>query len=269
MTNDAPKSNDPAPEETVVLAGSEAHSERAEALARQLGLRLVSDAQEAGSAGLTLICGDDGLSLTGGGQTLRDDFTHMLPRLRPGNLQGELIVRAARIKSEGGRALSVVDATAGFGEDSLLLAAAGHSVRLFEYNPLIAALLTDAVRRALEIPGLRDAASRMEVAECDSTSALPGLTPPPDVVVLDPMFPARAKSSLNKKKFQLLHLLELPCADEDALLRAAIGASPRRIVIKRPLKGAYLAGVKPAYSLTGKTIRYDCLTFPGTQANML
>lgn len=43
---------------------------------------------------------------------------------------------------------------------------------------------------------------------------------------------------------------------------AAIAASPRKIVIKRPLKGPYLADIKPDYSLVGKAIRYDCFLAP-------
>ena len=73
------------------------------------------------------------------------------------------------------------------------------------------------------------------------------------------MFPEKRKSSLTKKKFQLIHELEKPCDDEEELLGAALSAHPRRIVIKRPLKGPYLAGIKPDYSIKGKTIRYDCL----------
>jgi 16S rRNA (guanine1516-N2)-methyltransferase len=62
-----------------------------------------------------------------------------------------------------------------------------------------------------------------------------------------------------KKKFQVLHQLEQPCTDETELLDAAVSAGPRKIVIKRPLKGPYLAGRKPDYSLKGKAIRYDCI----------
>ena len=73
------------------------------------------------------------------------------------------------------------------------------------------------------------------------------------------MFPGRQKSGLVKKKAQLLQKLEKPCEDEEGLLQAAVSAGPRKIVIKRPLKGPFLAGRKPDYSITGKTIRYDCL----------
>ena len=41
-----------------------------------------------------------------------------------------------------------VDATAGLGEDSLLLAAAGFEVTLCEADPVIAVLLEDALTRA-------------------------------------------------------------------------------------------------------------------------
>ena len=210
---------------------------------------------------LTLQRRPEGLTLTDGSLTLRGDFTGMLPRLRPGSLQGELLVRAARIKGLD-RPAAVIDATAGLGEDALLLAAAGFSVTLYERDPVIAALLRDALSRAAERPELAEAVGRMAFFEEDSIEALAKLPEPPDVILLDPMFPARQKSGLIKKKFQLLQQLEQPCADEEALLGAAVAARPRKVVIKRPAKGPYLAGMKPSYSLAGKAIRYDCLVLP-------
>ena len=84
----------------------------------------------------------------------------------------------------------------------------------------------------------------------------------PDVIYLDPMFPERQKSGLVKKKFQLIHYLEAPAENEETLMQAAIDARPFKIVVKRPAKGPYLAGLKPSYSLDGKAIRYDCYVFP-------
>ena len=40
---------------------------------------------------------------------------------------------------------------------------------------------------------------------------------------------------------------------------SAIKANPKKVVIKRPLTGEYLAGIKPNYSIKGKAIRYDCI----------
>lgn len=214
-------------------------------------------ADELRRAGLELRHDEDGLVLEGDGMVLRASFDDMKRRMLPGRLNRELLVRACKIK--GVATPRLVDATAGLGQDSLLLAAAGFTVTLFECNPVIALLLADAVERARLDPELAEAAGRMHVVEGDSIAGLRGLPAAPDVVYLDPMFPGRTKSAAVKKKFQLLHRLEMPCQDEKALLDAALGARPRKIVIKRPIKGPYLAGVKPSYELCGKAVRYDCI----------
>lgn len=208
--------------------------------------------------GLVLSEEKDGLHIKSEGQDLHCDFRKLLPRLRQSNLQQELLVKAAKIKNKG-RILKAVDATAGLGEDSFLLAAAGFSVKLYERNPVIAALLKDAVKRASEEPDLAEIAGRMEVLEADSIIALKDIPEQPDVIFLDPMFPPKDKNSLTKKKFQLLHCLEEPCMDEEELLQSAVLAGPHKIVIKRPLRSAYLGNRRPDYSLKGKAIRYDVI----------
>ena len=212
---------------------------------------------EAEKYALILCYDENGLSLTGAGQTMRGDFTRMLPRLRQNNLRGELLIKAAKIKGTE-KTLTALDATAGLGEDSLLLAAAGYNVRLYEYDPVIAALLSDALKRAKKIPELCDAVSRMELTVGDSIEGMKNTEFPPDVILLDPMFPERQKSALVKKKFQVLHCLEKPCSDENELFNAALSAQPKKIVIKRPLKSAFLAGIKPSYSIRERQ-SLDCV----------
>ncbi len=214
-------------------------------------------ADELMRAGLELRHDENGLMLEGDGMVLRASFDDMKRRLLPGKINRELLVRACKIK--GVAAPRLVDATAGLGQDSLLLAAAGFTVILFECNPVIALLLVDAVERARLDSELAEVASRMHVMEGDSVAALRAFDESVDVIYLDPMFPGRMKSAAVKKKFQLLHKLEAPCDGEAALLDAALAARPRKVVIKRPLKGPYLGGVKPDYELRGKAVRYDCI----------
>ncbi len=204
--------------------------------------------------------GGDGLELVGNGMVLRADFMRLLPRLRPDRLGRELLVRAARVR--GVASPTVVDATAGLGEDSLLLAAAGFSVTMFEKDPVIASLLRDALERASNEPQLTKVVSRMRLVEGDSVVGLREMGFAPDVVFLDPMFPERTKSAAVKKKFQLLHLLERPCDNECELLEAALAARPRKVVVKRPPKGPALAGARPSHSLAGKAVRYDVIVPP-------
>ena len=210
--------------------------------------------------GLELRRDDEGLALVGDGMVLRADFSRLLPRLRADRIGRELLVRAARTR--GVATPTAVDATAGLGEDSLLLAAAGFTVTMFEKDPVIAALLRDALDRAANDSQLAEVVARMTLVEGDSVAGLRELGFSPDVVFLDPMFPERTKSAAVKKKFQLLHHLERPCEDEEGLLAAALAARPRKVVIKRPPKGPWLAGIKPSHSLTGKAVRYDVIVPP-------
>lgn len=248
---------------------------------------------------------EQGLVLEKEKMSLRCDFLEMLPRIKPGKLQTELLVKAAKIKRKAAVTESTkqaknkdvqseetndeypsdapiaIDATAGLGQDSFLLAAAGFSVYMFEQDPIIAALLEDALDRAKSDPVLANIVERMHLFAEDSISALqrlgtslsrdeqmpqtsdsqPYLTVKPDVIYLDPMFPERTKSAAVKKKFQLLHHIEHPCENEEELLSAAMNIQPRKIVVKRMAKGPFLAGKKPSYSIKGKSIRYDCYVY--------
>lgn len=206
---------------------------------------------------LTVLFDSKGVSLTGYGLTYQGDFENMLHRVTNGRLRHEMLVRAAKSEKEGRRA---IDATVGMGEDAFLLAAQGYEVTLYEQNPVVAILLKDALRRAKKHPVLKDIAARMKLVEGDSVECMSKLLDPVDAIYLDPMFPARQKSSLINKKLQLIQKLEPPCSEETDLFDAAIKAAPDKIIVKRPLKSEFLAGRKPSYTLNGKAIRYDCYT---------
>ncbi|MCQ2510198.1 MAG: class I SAM-dependent methyltransferase [Lachnospiraceae bacterium] len=242
----------------VLLAEKEDRVEKAVVLAEKLHIELVRSVQEVKDEEIYLLMDEEGLSLIQGGLKMRGDFLQMLPRLKPGKLHGEMLIKASKLKGLQERPV-VIDATAGMGEDSLLLAAAGYEVYLFEKDPIIAALLEDALDRAIKEPVLGEVVKRMHLSGSDSIEAMKEGKIQADLVYLDPMFPARSKSGLIKKKFQLLQQLERPCSDEEELVKAALLVHPKRIVIKRPAKGPYLAGIKPSYSIDGKAIRYDCL----------
>ena len=206
--------------------------------------------------GASLRRDERGLALVGGGMELRGDFSQLLPRIRKGRLSSELLVRAAKVR--GCAEPWAIDATAGLGEDSFLLAAAGFRVSMYESDPTIAALVRDALARASEDPALADIVCRMKLFEEDSIEAMAHLGDTPDVIYLDPMFPERQKSGLINKKLQLIQKLEPPCSEEKDLFDAAIKANPSKIIVKRPLKSVHLADREPSYILKGKAIRYDC-----------
>ena len=223
----------------------------------RLGERFSAETESA----LILHLSADGLALESDGQTLMGDFTHLIPRLAKHKIGAELLAKAAKLKDT--EHPTALDATAGLGEDSLILAAAGFTVDLYERNPVIHALLQDALERAAQVPELSGIVSRMTLHHEDSIEAMTRLETPPDVILLDPMFPERQKSALVKKKLQMIQKLEMPCDEETDILRAAAAASPRKLIVKRPPKGPYLANIKPDYSITGKAVRFDCIVMPG------
>ena len=231
-------------------------------LAERLKNQFCNSESESGEPELTLKLDADGLALVSDGQVLKGDFNRMLPRLKTANLSKELLVRAARIKNPTGP-LTAIDATACLGEDSLLLAAAGFHVTLYERNPVIFELLNDSIQRASKQPELSEIVSRMQVFHADSMEAMKQLEAAPDVILLDPMFPERQKSALVKKKLQLIQKLEVPCMDESELIQTAMSVNPKKLIIKRPPKGPYLAGIKPDHSIEGKAVRFDCFVSPG------
>ena len=98
----------------------------------------------------------------------------------------------------------------------------------------------------------------MELITGNGIDILASLEKRPDLIYLDPMFPAKQKSGISTKKLQLFQQLETPCAAEEELLKAAFEAGPQRIVVKRPIKGKPLAGRRPGYAIECRNVRYDC-----------
>ena len=235
----------------VVCIGKGGQKDMAESFSRRTGSPIVN---KPGNY-LTVLFDSSGVSLSGFGLSYQGDFENMLHRVTYGRLQHEMLAKAVKTDQEN---LKAIDATAGMGEDSLLLAACGYQVTLYEQNPVIAILLKDALRRAKKNTVLKDIVSRMQLVEGDSIEYLNKRLDPVDVIYLDPMFPGRQKSGLINKKLQLIQKLEPPCSEETALFDAAMAAQPSKIIVKRPLKSPYLDERVPSYSLKGKAIRYDC-----------
>ena len=171
----------------------------------------------------------------------------------------ELIVKA--VGGNKSQLPTVLDTTAGLGRDSFVLASRNYSVTLCERSPLIAAVLEDGLMRAAchgDVE-LQQIVGRMQLKKIDAMSYLQGeeKSTPPDVIVIDPMFPDSKKSALVKKEMRTFHQLVGADADSDQLLALALKTAKYRVVVKRPKKAAWLGGVKPNFCVEGKAIRFD------------
>ena len=106
--------------------------------------------------------------------------------------QPEALLKAAAVKQ--GHMNRVLDATAGFGLDAYLFAAAGSVVTLCERSPILHAMLADGIRRASRSldERVRQTVSRMHLHGGDSLALMQTQwQEPPEIVYLDPMFPER------------------------------------------------------------------------------
>ncbi|UYV18498.1 class I SAM-dependent methyltransferase [Halomonas qaidamensis] len=176
-----------------------------------------------------------------------------------GGGRGQLVAKACGLAK--GITPCVVDATAGLGRDSFVLASLGAQVLLIERVAAIAALLQDGLARAAKTDATAEIASRMTLRHGDAAEQLAAIVASaafaPDVIHLDPMFPHREKSALVKKEMRLFRELAGDDADAPRLLEAALDVATHRVVVKRPRKAPPIAGPAPQHTLEGKTSRYD------------
>ena len=146
----------------------------------------------------------------------------------------------------------IIDATAGFGRDALILSSLVERVILIERVPWVSALLEDGLENSREqLPYL----SSTQVICCDSKKYLLNLKTKPDAIYLDPMFEKMGKSKA-KREVQALRDLTIQ-SNEDELLKVALKKAKDRVVVKRHKKVKNLSGLKPTFSLTGRVVRYD------------
>jgi 16S rRNA (guanine1516-N2)-methyltransferase len=264
----------------VLLARSDGERQ-AEAISNELGINLVSKPEHI-TTERYLEFSDRGLTLvkiqTEGGATpqfVNCDF--VTGALRHRRLFG------GGIRQPLGRAVGlsssfkplVADLTAGLGRDGFVLASLGAQVVLVERNKVVAALLSDGLKRLREIVAresiqgrlenhsqnlpLKSISHRLTMQAVDGKDWLQSLSGEdrPDVIYLDPMFPQRSKSAKVKKEMAIFR--DLVGNDDDAgeLLALALQVARYRVVVKRPRRALPLAGVKPGFSIEGKTTRFD------------
>lgn len=162
--------------------------------------------------------------------------------------------------------LRVLDATAGLGRDSFVLADLGCDVSLYERHPVVAQLLSAGLVSAASSSDSwqQQVVAHMHLHPIDPRHAVVDDAEQVDVIYLDPMFAVKDKAAAVKKEMALLQqLLSCPTQQSDAenLLHWALQQDVARVVVKRPAKGAALADVEPSHCIRGKAVRYDVHVF--------
>jgi len=151
----------------------------------------------------------------------------------------------------------VVDATAGLGIDGFILAALGCEVTMIERSPVIGALLADGLERAADAPATKDIANRIHLILGDARKIITTLSEPPATIYLDPMYPHRRGSALNKQEMRIIRSLVGDDQDAATLLETALYIAANRVVVKRPKGAPELNARRPSHTIAMKNSRFD------------
>ena len=215
------------------------------------------------------------LSWLSDGLSVAPEWDKLQRRVVSAGRKSELLLQAAKATSDS----MVIDATAGFGHDSLILASTGALVTMLEQQPLMALLLLAEQQRMSALPNWQKLMSRLQIINIDALSHFEKLQAESvnaikkvDVIYLDPMFPEDSyqdsktgKGAKVGKHMQALHQLASPPTSEEELqllqsAQAVVSQNAQkqgRVVVKRPQFAPLLANQQPSESWSNEAVRFD------------
>ncbi|CAL4324858.1 Ribosomal RNA small subunit methyltransferase J [Buchnera aphidicola (Sipha maydis)] len=171
------------------------------------------------------------------------------------NRKKELIIKAVKIKNS--KKTIILDATAGLGKDSFILASSGYKIFMIEKNKIIYQLLKNGLKRLYKNMEINMwIKKKMILFHDDSLNFFKHTKIIPDVIYLDPMF-LNKKKTLPKKDMSILKILVSKQKITKNLLKKSIKFTKKKVVVKRPIKAPYLENIKPTYIIYGTKYRFD------------
>ena len=179
----------------------------------------------------------------------------ILHRLKYGKGRGQNLAKAVGMKFNKNR--NIIDATAGLGYDSFILASLGAKVTLIERSQKMHELLQNGINEGISFGGeIEKIINRMNLLFGDSKDVLPKLSP--EVIMIDTMYKDRKKTALVKNNMRLVREIVGPDSDYIELLKVALNCAKNRVVLKQPRYADPIEEIrKCSHQILGKTIRYD------------
>ena len=152
---------------------------------------------------------------------------------------------------------NIIDATAGLGYDSFILASLGAKVTLIERSVKMYKILQNGFNEGVSFGGeIEKIINRMELLFGDSKDLLPKLSP--EVIMIDTMYTDRKKTALAKNNMRLVREIVGPDSDYIDLIEVALSCAKNRVVLKQPRYADPIREIrKCSHQILGKTVRYD------------
>jgi 16S rRNA (guanine1516-N2)-methyltransferase len=228
---------------------------KAKKLAKELDIAIVTSLNQTDFSNIILV-NEHGISIkySGAKVPIYVDFNSRTLSHRNKARQKELIIKALGIGKLNSP--TIIDTTAGMAKDSFIIASYGYNVQMIERSPVIAALLGDGLERGLHNLEISSIIKNMHLINGDAINLLPSMRA--DIIYLDPMFPDKANSSAAaKKEMQLFREIIGDDVDASKLFEVAFASANYRVVVKRPIKSAYISDIKPSFKIEGSSSRFD------------
>lgn len=178
-----------------------------------------------------------------------------------GGMSGFKLMRA--VGSDVADRQTILDATAGYGEDSAVLSYFGSRVVMCERSPVMHLMIENALERARKIPGLGAFVERLDLRYGNSIDILTNERHMFDVVYVDPMYPKIPSSALVKKHMRVLRSVVGDDNDSESLFTVACSRARRRVVVKRMRNHPPITSDRVVHHvIEGKSSRFDVYCMP-------
>jgi 16S rRNA (guanine1516-N2)-methyltransferase len=131
-----------------------------------------------------------------------------------------------------------------------------------ERSPIVGALLEDGLYRAAIEEKTAGIIGRIKLVLEDTQEYLRRQNETFHTIYLDPMYPHKNQTALNKLTLRVIRSLVGDDQDGNTLLVTALKTAENRVVVKRPLKAPLLSATQPSHAILMKNSRFDIyLTF--------
>ena len=167
------------------------------------------------------------------------------------------LLRSIGLKSGNDLPLTVLDCTAGYGQDAWLLASFGCDVTTVERQPIMHMLFHDALERIRDIePDIYKHITLIHAEAKEILQEAINEGKQYDIVLMDPMFPEKRKAT-QRKSMQYARVIVGHDEDQDDLVELALQVASRRVSVKRPTQAPFLGDLETGMQHHGKGFRFD------------
>jgi len=154
---------------------------------------------------------------------------------------------------------NIIDTTAGFGKDAIIIASAGYKINIIEKNPIIIYILKKKMNFEYKYILKKNKIKNIKIIYGDARKILYKLKKDkyPDIIYIDPFFLKLKNSAIEKTyMFILKKISKSHINTTNELIKISEKRCKKIIIIKSHIKSKLLLD-NPTYQIFGSRIKFD------------